>query len=122
MVRPQADYARSLGVLRSAKELAPSLRTKSGLMLGVGETRAEVEELFRDLRSAGCSLLTLGQYLQPTKKNLPVVEYIRPEIFEELKETALAAGFAFVASGPLVRSSMNAEEMYEQGRAGTESR
>lgn len=117
VVRPQAGYERSLGVLRDAKALAPALRTKSGLMLGVGETRGEVEELFRDLRSAGCTILTIGQYLRPTKKNLPVVEYIRPEIFEELKETALAAGFDFVASGPLVRSSMNAEEMYEQRKS-----
>ncbi|MBZ0157221.1 MAG: lipoyl synthase [Alphaproteobacteria bacterium] len=116
LVRPQADYARSLGVLRDAKELAPSLRTKSGLMLGFGETVEELKELFGDLRSAGCTMLTIGQYLRPTKKNLPVVEYIKPEIFEELKELALVSGFDFVASGPLVRSSMNAEEMYKNGK------
>ncbi len=111
-VRPQADYERSLGVLASAKAMAPHIKTKSGLMLGLGETREEILEAFGDIRRAGCSLLTMGQYLRPSKKNLPVVEYIRPEVFEDLKEAALLSGFEFVASGPLVRSSMNAEEMY----------
>ena len=114
-VRPQADYERSLGVLKSAKALAPHIKTKSGLMLGLGETLDEVAGLFRDLRTAGCELLTAGQYLRPSKKNLPVVEYIRPEVFDDLKKSALELGFEFVASGPLVRSSMNAEEMYNKG-------
>jgi lipoic acid synthetase len=113
-VRPQADYERSLGVLKSAKAMAPHIRTKSGLMLGLGETLDEVIGLLRDLRTAGCDFLTAGQYLRPTKKNLPVVEYIRPEVFDDLKKSALELGFEFVASGPLVRSSMNAEEMYKK--------
>ncbi|MEW6116614.1 MAG: lipoyl synthase [Nitrospirota bacterium] len=113
-VRPQADYERSLQVLQRAKEIAPDIATKSGLMVGLGETESELLELFGDLRQTGCSVLTIGQYLRPTKKNLPVVEYIKPEIFNDLKERALALGFAFVASGPLVRSSMNAEEMYNK--------
>ena len=112
VVRAQADYERSLGVLRNAKAIAPRIKTKSGLMLGLGETLDEVVALFRDLRETGCSLLTVGQYLRPTKKNLPVVEYRKPEIFDDLKNKALEMGFEFVASGPLVRSSMNAEEMY----------
>lgn len=111
-VRPQAEYKRSLLLLRSAKEIAPRARTKSGLMLGLGETTDEVVALFRNLRDAGCDFLTLGQYLRPSKRNLPVVEYVLPAVFEDLKERALDLGFEFVASGPLVRSSMNAEEMY----------
>ncbi len=111
-VRPAADYRRSLGVLRAAKDMAPDLFVKSGFMLGLGETPAEVERLLQDLAKAGCDFLTIGQYLQPTRMNLPVVEYIRPEVFEDLRERSLAMGFRFVASGPLVRSSMNADEMY----------
>ncbi len=111
-VRPQADYNRSIGLLRRLKELSPETNTKSGLMLGLGESFEEVLEVFKDLRGAGCDLLTVGQYLRPTKKNLPVVEYIEPEIFKALREQALGMGFRSVASGPLVRSSMNAEEMY----------
>lgn len=110
VVRPQADYIGSLNVLKNAKKIAPHIKTKSGLMLGLGETFDEVTALFKDLQDAGCDFLTVGQYLRPTKKNLPVVEYIRPEIFEDLKEIAIDMGFKFVASGPLVRSSMNAEE------------
>lgn len=113
-VRPQADYECSLNVLKNAKTIAPDIKTKSGLMLGLGETIDEVIALFKDLRETGCDFLTVGQYLRPTKKNLPVVEYIRPETFEEIKNIALAMGFEFVASGPLVRSSMNAEEMYRR--------
>ncbi|MEW6738646.1 MAG: lipoyl synthase [Nitrospirota bacterium] len=113
-VRPQADYECSINVLRNAKKIAPDIKTKSGLMLGFGETVDEVVELLRDLRGIGCDFLTMGQYLRPSKKNLPVVEYIRPEVFEELKEAALEMGFEFVAAGPLVRSSMNAEDMYRR--------
>jgi lipoic acid synthetase len=113
-VRPQADYECSINVLRNAKKIAPDIKTKSGLMLGFGETVDEVIELFKDLRNAGCDFLTVGQYLRPSKKNLPVVEYIKPDVFEELKKTALELGFEFVAAGPLVRSSMNAEDMYRR--------
>ncbi|MCL0062080.1 lipoyl synthase [Thermodesulfovibrionales bacterium] len=110
-VRPQADYGRSLNVLRNAKGICPSMKTKSGLMLGLGETIEEVVELFNNLRDVGCNSLTVGQYLRPSKKNLPVVEYIKPDVFDELKGIAYKLGFESVASGPLVRSSMNAEEM-----------
>lgn len=113
-VRPQADYDRSLKVLKNSKRIAPNIKTKSGLMLGLGETIDEVINIFKDLREVGCDFLTIGQYLRPTKKNLPVVEYIRPEIFEELKKMAIELGFEYVASGPLVRSSMNAEEMFNK--------
>lgn len=114
-VRPQADYERSLNFLKTAKQLAPDIKTKSGFMVGLGETRNEISELLRDLRAAQCDFLTVGQYLRPAKKNLAVVEYLKPEAFESIKEEALSLGFEFVASGPLVRSSMNAEEMYIGG-------
>lgn len=114
-IRPQADYGRSLEVLRAAKEINPLIRAKSGFMLGLGETPDEVETLLGDLRNAGCDALTIGQYLRPSKKNQPVVEYIIPRVFDELKDKAMRLGFTSVASGPLVRSSMNAEEMYTGG-------
>jgi lipoic acid synthetase len=112
-VRPQAVYRRSLEVLHRASSAAPGMATKSGLMLGLGETYDEVVEVFRDLREAGCTMLTVGQYLRPTARNLPVREYAHPDAFERLRLDALEMGFGFVASAPLVRSSMNAEEMYE---------
>jgi len=112
VVRQQADYQRSLSVLRSAKEMLPALSVKSGFMLGFGESRSDIAQLLADLRETGCDMLTIGQYLRPTKKNLPVVKYILPEAFDELKDTALSMGFRYVASGPLIRSSMNAEEMF----------
>ncbi|MCI0469865.1 MAG: lipoyl synthase [Nitrospirae bacterium] len=114
-VRPQAVYRRSLDLVKAAKGINPAIKTKSGIMLGLGETIEEVRGALCDIIRAGCDFLTIGQYLQPTKKNLPVVEYIRPEVFEDLRKAALDMGFAFVASGPLVRSSMNAEEMYNNG-------
>lgn len=114
-IRPQADYGRSLEVLRAAKEINPGIRTKSGFMLGLGETSGEVEDLLGDLISVGCDALTIGQYLRPSKKNHPVVEYIIPRAFDELKDKAVQLGFTSVASGPLVRSSMNAEETYRGG-------
>jgi lipoyl synthase len=116
-VRPKAYYGRSLSLLANAKCSAPDIFTKSGFMLGLGETIEEVMELLSDLRNNGCDLLTIGQYLQPTKKNLPVVEYIRPETFAALRKRALGMGFRFVASGPLVRSSMHAQEMYDDARS-----
>jgi lipoic acid synthetase len=111
-VRPQANYHRSLSVLAKAREEAPNIFIKSGFMLGLGETRDEVKSLLRQLRASGCDIVTIGQYLQPTRNNLPVVEYVSPEAFEELRLIALGMGFKYAASGPLVRSSMNAEEMY----------
>jgi lipoic acid synthetase len=112
LVRPLANYGRSLNILDHVKKTAPGIFTKSGLMLGLGETFDEVGEVFRDLRNAGCEFLTVGQYLRPSRFNLPVIEYIEPAIFGRLRITALSMGFKYVASAPLVRSSMNAEEMY----------
>jgi lipoic acid synthetase len=109
-VRPQADYRRSLRVIKKIGGLGGGIRSKSGIMLGLGETREQVYELFEDLRAAGCSILTIGQYLSPSREHYPVKEYIRPEVFEEYKEQALSAGFDFVASAPFVRSSYHAGE------------
>ena len=109
-VRPQAVYERSLAVLKMAREMDGRVHTKSGLMAGLGETEEEVLSVMRDLRDAGCSLLTIGQYLRPTKENIEVVEYVRPEVFERYAEAGGAMGFASVASAPFVRSSYNAEE------------
>jgi lipoyl synthase len=107
-VRPGATYARSLGVLAAAKRLRPRLRTKSGLMLGLGEERDEVLAVLRDLREVGCDVLTLGQYLRPSRDELPVERYVPPEEFAELGEEARALGFAYVDAAPLVRSSYHA--------------
>ncbi len=112
-VRPQAFYRRSLELLERAKEYDPALPTKSGLMLGLGESREEVKKTLQDLLDAGCSILTLGQYLQPTREHLQVERFIHPEEFDKWKETALEMGFAKVASGPFVRSSYHAKEIYQ---------
>ncbi len=110
-VRHRATYDRSLSVLAKAKRRgAPGLHTKSGLMLGLGETPAEVRVAMRDLRGVGCDILTLGQYLQPTRDHLPVVEFVSPATFAELGEAGRAMGFVHVASGPKVRSSYHADE------------
>jgi len=109
-VRPQADYAQSLEVLRRIKELNPTVRSKTGIMLGLGETTEEVHALFDDLRAVGCEFLTIGQYLAPSKAHAPVQEYIPPAQFETLGQLARGKGFAFVASAPLVRSSYHARE------------
>jgi lipoyl synthase len=113
-VRPQAKYARSLDTLRLAKELRPEMKTKSGVMVGLGETRDELVQVFRDLRSAKCDLLTIGQYLKPASGDghLPVERFYPPTEFEELGEVAEGLGFAAVASGPFVRSSYFAETLY----------
>ena len=107
-VRVQAKYDRSLEVLLRAKRAG--LRTKSGIMLGLGETEQEVIESMDDLRSVGVDILTLGQYLQPTKKHLPVAEFVHPDVFARYREIGLQKGFRFVESGPLVRSSYHAEK------------
>jgi len=112
MVSPGADYILSLTILKSAKRLYPDIRIKSGIMLGLGEKENEVLSVMGDLIDAGCDFLTIGQYLQPRKKNLPVHEYIIPDIFEEYKEKGLQMGFRAIASSPLTRSSMNAEYIY----------
>ena len=109
LVRSRAQYHRSLTVLKKAKAMvAGKVATKSGLMLGLGEQHAEVCQAMDDLRAHDVTVLTLGQYLRPTPKHLPVIEYIDPAVFEDLKQIALAKGFRHVASGPLVRSSYHA--------------
>ena len=108
-VRPKARYERSLELLRRAKELEPAAVTKSGLMVGLGESREELLAVFRDLRAAGCDVLTLGQYLRPSARHLPVDRYYTPEEFQELAAEARALGFRHVEAGPLVRSSYHAE-------------
>lgn len=110
LVRSRAKYKRSLEVLAKVKAMEPSIVTKSGLMLGLGETVEELLQAMDDLRSSGVQVLTLGQYLRPSPQHLPVVEYIRPEVFEEHKQTAYSKGFEYVASGPLVRSSYHAAD------------
>ena len=112
-VRPEAVYRRSLELLERAKTCDPAISTKSGLMLGLGETSEEIAETLRDLHAAGCSLLTLGQYLQPTRRHLPVERFVPPDEFEAWRRTALDLGFAEVASGPFVRSSYRAEDFYQ---------
>jgi lipoic acid synthetase len=110
-VRHRASYDRSLSVLRKVKQRAASgICTKSGMMLGLGETGAEVMQAMRDLRGVGCDLLTLGQYLQPTRHQRPVVEFVTPAQFDAYAEKARALGFVHVASGPMVRSSYHADE------------
>jgi lipoyl synthase len=108
-VRPQADYRQSLDVLAFARCYAESVLTKSGFMLGLGETEEEVRALLRDLRAAGADVATIGQYLQPTRRNLPVAAFIEPEQFEAYRDYGLALGFRTVFSGPLVRSSYMAD-------------
>ncbi len=110
VVRPQARYERTMRVLQMVKELDPTIYTKSGLMLGLGETRDEVVKTLQDLRSIGVDAVTIGQYLRPTMKHLPVVEYIHPDEFAEYETIGAELGFAFVASGPFIRSSYNAIE------------
>jgi len=114
LARAGAGYRRSLALLAAARELAPAIPTKSGLMLGLGEDRTELLDVFADLRAAGVGMLTLGQYLQPTKAHLPVARYLPPEEFAELRARALGMGFAQVAAGPLVRSSYHAAELFEE--------
>lgn len=112
-VRPQAVYERSLELLARVKEINPAIVTKSGLMLGLGETVEELRQTMKDIRAADCDLLTLGQYLQPTADNLQVHRYVPPEEFEKIRETALELGFSGVAAGPHVRSSYQAGELYK---------
>jgi len=113
-VRRNADYQRTLDLLKQVKDEAPDMPTKSGLMLGLGETRDELMDVFADLRAVHCDMLTLGQYLQPTPEHLPVDRFVPPEEFDEIGELARQLGFGMVASGPFVRSSYHAGEMAEQ--------
>ena len=116
-VRQGADYNRSLKLLCKLKQLAPEIVTKSGLMLGLGETRDEVIEVMRHLREADCDLLTIGQYLRPSPENHPVVRFVDPEEFSELEAIGRGMGFTGIASAPLVRSSFKAAELYAQVKA-----
>jgi lipoic acid synthetase len=112
--RAGADYRRSLALLAAVREYAPEIPAKSGLMLGLGEEPAELLAVLADLRAAGVTMLTLGQYLQPTREHLPVTRYLPPGEFAGLRDTALAMGFTQVAAGPLVRSSYHAAELFEE--------
>lgn len=110
-VRPKASYARSLELLKNAKEIDASIFTKSGIMVGLGEQAAEVMAVLRDLRDVGCDLLTIGQYLAPSAKHHEVIEYIHPDQFKKYKEAAYHMGYKYVASDPLVRSSYHAADV-----------
>jgi lipoyl synthase len=116
-VRPKGRYERTLELLRRAKELDPQAVTKSGLMVGLGETKHELLMVFADLVDNGVDVLTLGQYLRPSAKHLPLVRYYHPEEFAELRQESLALGFRHVEAGPLVRSSYHAERQVEGVRA-----
>ena len=108
--RPGSDYHWSLNLLQQFKRQHPAIPTKSGIMLGLGESMNEVEQLMRDLHAHQCDMLTLGQYLQPSKHHLPVARYVTPAEFEELATLGYKIGFSNVASGPMVRSSYHADQ------------
>jgi lipoic acid synthetase len=112
-VRPQADYGRSLRLIARAKEMAPGLVTKSGLMVGLGEDRTMIQEVMRDLRNAGCDILTIGQYFQPRQTCLPVARYVEDEEFKGYEEEGSRMGFKAVAAGRFVRSSYHAQEVFK---------
>ncbi len=118
---PRAGYQQSLDVLAFAKQRRPELLTKTSLMLGLGETLAETEKTMRDMRSSGIDILTLGQYMQPTRNHLPVDRWVHPDEFNALRETGLAMGFVEVAAGPLVRSSYRADRILEQNNLGLDT-
>ncbi len=113
-VRPQADYAQSLAVLRFAKQYCPSSLSKSGLMVGLGESAEEVHELLADVQKANVDVATIGQYLQPTRRNLAVAEFVTPAKFDAYRDYGLGIGFKMVFSGPFVRSSYMADRVSEQ--------
>ncbi len=112
-VRPQGDYGRSLQLIQQTRQLAPAIYTKSGIMVGLGETDEEVRQTLQDLRNAGCDILTIGQYLQPSNKHLIVKEFVTPEQFDAWREFGEAIGFLQVVSSPLTRSSYHAEQVRE---------
>lgn len=114
-VRRGASYERSLRVLKSVKEINPDIYTKSGIMLGLGETEAEVMEVLRDLRNSGCEFLSIGQYLCPSHNNVPVREYVHPERFNFYRQVAQELGFSYVKSSPYTRSSYCAQEYLFEG-------
>ena len=116
-VRPRGDYQRSLDLLAGAKELDPTLATKSGIIVGMGEEREEVVDTMKDLRGVDCDLLTIGQYLRPSQNHLPIARYYTPMEFEELRVIGDSLGFKHVASGPLVRSSYHADQQHAAASA-----
>ncbi len=109
-VRPQADYERSMELLAYVKEKAPSILTKTGIMVGLGEADAQVYEVMDDSLKVGCDIFTIGQYLRPSDRHIEMKKYVRPEKFEEYRKVGIGKGFKYIASSPLVRSSYNAEE------------
>ncbi len=113
-VRPEADYNQSLEVIRIIKDINPKMTTKSGIMLGLGETEDQVIQTLKDLRNAGCDIVTIGQYMQPSEKHIELVEYIHPDMFKRYEDVAYELGFLAVASSPLVRSSYKALESYQK--------
>ena len=117
----RTDYNRSLFVLKKIKERNPALATKSGFMVGLGETEEEVQTTMEDLRRTGCDMLTIGQYLKPSKECIPVVEYVHPDTFDEYRKFGEAIGFQSVASGPLVRSSYLAHQFFTQSQSNRKS-
>lgn len=112
VVRPQADYLRSLHVLFEADQWTPAIASKSGIMLGLGETNDEIERTLQDIYDVNCRILTMGQYLQPSSQHLPVQRFIPPKEFERWRDLALQMGYKGIASGPFVRSSYHAHELY----------
>ncbi len=120
-VRPQADYGRSLMLIEYINSHHPTMFTKSGIMVGIGESRREIRAVLKDLRCAGCDALTIGQYLRPSPEQLPVSRFVPPDEFEELEEEAKGIGFEAVASGPFVRSSYEAASMYDEGNVRSEA-
>jgi len=112
VARPEADYQQSLDLLQSVNTIDPSIQVKSGIMVGLGETMEELEQTIIDLYNHGCDILTLGQYLQPTKAHLKVEKYYSPDEFKLLEKKARQIGFKKVASGPFVRSSYNAQDLF----------
>lgn len=115
-VRPQGDYRRALRVLETARRLGPALTTKSGLMVGLGETADEVRAALGELREVGCDIVTIGQYLQPSSAHLAVAEFVQPEVFRRYEEFASSLGFRAAACGPFVRSSYQAEQVLGEAR------
>ncbi len=114
VIRPGADYHRSLCLLSESSRYAPEIPVKSGIMLGLGETDDETEKTLYDLKKSGCSIVTLGQYLQPSKSHVPVDRFVHPDDFKKWEEKARAIGFQNIAAGPLIRSSYKSKQLYQQ--------